>query len=234
MSILFNNGGVGTNPTNEYLPYNNNGSFADSPFWYKVAANTIISRNLLNNNDEGLLLDFNSQLFYLGDYNVNTKGTALFVDNNTGYIYTFSDGNLNGIEIANTHTTLGDVGNNYNGCIFKVDDQNKYIYTALQGDAQGLKVFFDGLTSYEYYLGDFDNVHNGSYIGVLDTIQTVELNGYQQIHLYSTNIYSQTNNLKFQEITAGSLIYTTAGGSSGKHLKIFVNGVGYKIALNNL
>lgn len=229
MSILFNNGGGGTNPTNEYLPYNNNGSFADSPLFFK-AGNALISRNPLTNNDEGINLDWYGQIFYFGDFNGNTKGFYISVNNIGEEIKTGTSTVDNGLQITNNFTFLGDYANNFNGSSLRIDDQNNTIYTTLQNDPQGFRINSNA----EYYFGDFDGVHNGTFISVLDTVQTVEIAANTQIHSYTNDFYTQTNKLSYQEITAGSLIYTTAGGSSGKHLKIFVNGVGYKIALNNL
>ena len=233
MSILFNNGSGGVNQTNGYIPYNDNGQFKDSPFYYNKIAQQIQSVNLTSLDDYGLFLDFTNQNFSLGDYNNNSKGVAIFVNDASEYIKTTTNGVNFGLGINQTNAYLGDFEYNKFGNWIQVDDTSQIIKTYLAGQLSGLSINYNG-TTIDTYLGDFDGIYNNTYLTIFDSTQVIELRAATVIDNYANDYRVTTNNIKFSEITGGSLLYNTAGGSAGKHLKIFINGVGYKIALLNL
>lgn len=91
------------------------------------------------------------------------------------------------------------------------------------GDYIGLKINNEFL---QYYIGDGDNINNGTSIKLDDNTsggQTIEMTCNNQFTLNTENI----------QLNGTNLIDGTAGGNSGDHLIIEINGNTYKIALLN-
>lgn len=114
---------------------------------------------------------------------------------------------------SNSHVALGDYNLQYNFTQLYLSDYNNIIQTSGGGSAtaKGFKLDF---TNKLYSFGDFNTVNNGTSIKVDDTAQSVTIEADQDLAFVGTNLES-----------------TGAGGSSGKHLRILVNGAEYKIQL---
>lgn len=95
------------------------------------------------------------------------------------------------------------LGNGGFGMTF--DDGTPLISTLWNNYAIGLRLNFD---TKEFALGDFNNINNGTYLSIDETNQRFNFNGV-------------------------GIISGSAGGNSGDHLEIFVNGTQYKINLLN-
>lgn len=108
------------------------------------------------------------------------------------------------IYLGNKEYLLGDVGGVNNGTKFLIDDADRIIQT-YGGNEQGLYLDF---SNRQFKLGDYMNNQNGYWLMIDDVNEELIFNG--------TNLES-----------------STAGGNSGQHLVIVLNGNPYKIKLEN-
>ena len=158
-----------------------------------------------NNNDIGLKLDFANGQYFLGDFAGISNNNQLFIDNNN-YIFLGKTQNI-GIEINNNFNTIyfGDYAGVNNNTNFLINDTNQLIKTTSGGNDIGLKLDFANKV---YQFGHLTG-GNTTYFKI-DDVATFPL------QLNGTNIKSNTS-----------------GGNSGQHLKVKINGVDYKIKLEN-
>jgi hypothetical protein len=159
------------------------------------------------------------------------------IDTGASQIVTVLGGVTSGLNLINDSVNLGDFNNNINHTTLTVDYGNDLISTFINQTETGFKVEkalqtfgyheinkeFGMQVTYEtvssafnIYIGDINNNNNGTKLIIDDTSQEIALN-------------SSLGKL----VLDGSFTTTTAGGNSGKHLKITINGQNYKIALNN-
>jgi hypothetical protein len=238
--------GNGTSSTNSTLQLQNN----------KI-------KSIFNGTGEyGLSLNDSTGKFSLGDYGNDRKYNSFVVDDDNDRFYiTTSYNQVNNAQdlfyvsnkpgVPERFVKLGDFNNYVNGTSFKIDDENntiistignlmngiwvtpsftvlgqtnisQYLYLSIDygtntistfdtaGTNDGFKVDF---TNNIYQFGSFNSAAN--YIEINDTNNSIEL---------------LTTNLNF---TGAALQSNTAGGNSGEHLVITLNGTQYKIKLEN-
>ena len=139
------------------------------------------------------------------DFVGNFNGVGLVLDDNSGHITTKGNGQNFGLDvnINSKECVLGDIDFSNNGTKLFMNDDNQIIKTTKQGNDAGLKLDF---ANNQYKLGSGFGAGD-EYFGI-DTSANTLIGG--------------------ANLTSG-----TAGGSSGQHLKIKLNGVDYKIALLN-
>jgi hypothetical protein len=202
--------GGGQNPSTNFIPLNNGtSSFIDSNF-YNVKNDRIES--FFNGFLFGLDIDYFNNETKIGDYNNVFSGNCL-------EIYSFNtwtkyQGNLVGIWL-NFFTNIyrfGDFSNLTNGTSFYINDNNELIYTKYVGNDIGLKLDF---ANTNYLLGDYNVTYNGTY------------------YLIDDNNQKMSFNTEFLNFVGAQLQSNSAGGNSGKHLVITLNGSTYKIKLEN-
>jgi hypothetical protein len=78
-------------------------------------------------------------------------------------------------------------------------------------------------TSKTYAFGDFNTLNNGTFLSVRDNSKVIKLN------TVGGEISQEADLLRF----TGALTSGSAGGSSGQHLQVTINGTAYKIQLLN-
>lgn len=105
--------------------------------------------------------------------------------------------------------------------------ETKIIRTYLDSVKFGLQIDKNANRS---ILGDYDGSTNKI---IVDT-SSIQLNSDTAIVMGTNNITPFTIGATSITLNGANLSATTAGGASGKHLKITLNGVAYKIALNNV
>ena len=176
--LFLNAGGTGggTNPTSLYIPYNNGGTFADSYIINDTFNNNLKTTNSSILGDTGLLLDFQNDNYFLGDYAEKNYGIFLNVDDFNGYVRTHYSGNFTGllIDFPNNIYKLGDYDFlTHNGTSLIIDDDAKFIVTKNNGNEFGLKLDF---ANNIYKLGDFDNIQNTTHFIVSDASKNISTN----------------------------------------------------------
>jgi len=154
-------------------------------------------------NQKGFFLDFNNDNYIFG-----TETYLLQVDPNSEYIQTFTNSNKFGYKLLKDEAYFGD----YDGfnLAFAVNVPSNELFTYVGGLYSGLS-FIPGV----YRIGDFDGAQNGTALLIDDNNEIVTLN---------------TQNIILNGSTLESI---SAGGNSGKHLVIKLNGSTYKISLLN-
>ena len=248
-------GGGGQNPTTNYIPLNNGTSnFVDSSILNNKNANFLQTEF---NSVFGLyLIDDGSNVgAYLGDFNYNYHGayiqvndtnrfieinasdnytaTSLFLDDINQIIKTRNAGKDIGfyLDFVNFQFIFGDINNDFNGTKILMDDNYRYINII----ANPITFWIDGLMNVSYFnyngndIGlklDFANnlYFLGDYNGLTNSTQIIINNGNKDITLWAENSL---------QLKGAGLQSASAGGSSGDHLVIYLNGTQYKIALLN-
>ena len=194
-----------------------------SSLWFSVdRANEIIYTQKQSVN-KGLYLDFGNENYLFGDFNFTTNGIYLLINNNNGQILSSGYGSSVGLNLdfSINRFYFGDYNFNINGTCFIVDDSAQLISTTNGVDKVGLSL---DLSGFSFYLGDFNGLNNASYIWIKDSSKSILLN------TSAGTIVNICDNLVFNGVPLQS---NTAGGSSGEHLVINLNGSQYKIALLN-
>ena len=142
---------------------------------------------------------------------------------------------------ASNEFILGDyAGAGIDATAIVIDNNSGNIYYSFQSLANGLNIdFINQIFQFGQYNGDwFFQILSGTSIllsgekigllGSLATSQTIigDVNGYQ-----NNTYFGVDDNL--QTLVCTNVITGTAGGNSGQHLKINVNGTDYRITLLN-
>jgi hypothetical protein len=255
--------GGGINPTSTYIPFNNEGTFADS-YIINDTANSLL-KFVYEGNDIGLKINFangygqlysntGSGLFYdgsvsaIGDYTFNNNGTYFFVEDYNSIIQSKYQNTDKGIylDFANNAYKLGDFNLSNNGTHIAIDDVNSTIYTHGNNALNGLEL--NCLTEV-YRLGDFNGNTNGTRL-VVDNVNQIiktQANGDKGLFLdFANNVYSlgdfgDTNNSTKLEIDdnnqklilSANLETASAGDAAEKWLKVTIGTTDYLIALLN-
>lgn len=161
-----------------------------------------------NNNDIGLLLNFATNEYFFG--NIQNSNFGVYCANGQSKLGD-AYGNFNGI-VVNVDDTAGNI-NLVAGVGLTLDVNTNTIETNAYANYKGLKLdFLNDL----YFLGDYN--------GLTNSTQIIIANGSKEITLWAEN------SLQFK---GAGLQSASAGGSSGEHLVIYLNGTQYKIALLN-
>jgi hypothetical protein len=146
----------------------------------------------------------------LGDFNSYNNDYALIIDDENQFIKTTNSTGDYGFIINNTNTILGSY-NSTQYLFLNVDSNNNEISTHNSlTTSNGISLDFAGLI---YRFGGFNA--NQNFIQIDDTNNFIDF---------------QTTELIF---TGAALESSTAGGNSGQHLVITLNGNQYKIKLEN-
>jgi hypothetical protein len=251
-------GGTTINPTNDFIPVRSNATtFIDSNIVNVV--DTLLYSQFTNGLLFGINLDFVNKFTYLGDFDFNWNGTSIQIDDNNQFIKTLNQGNQIGLKLdfANNYYQLGDYGLTANYTYLLIDDLNKSVFLGNSSiDSSGFYYQYTGSGDNNctisigvpadsvgfLFLDDKGNPPNSYlYLKSRYQIQLVS-NNNGNIILDANSINSiildpnsdkqtfTTNDLNF--IGAG-LQSNTAGGNSGEHLIITLNGSQYKIKLEN-
>ena len=142
--------------------------------------------------------------------------------NNT-LIYTFFNNNNAGLflDYSNFVYQLGDYAGVNKVNYFTVDDLNEEITSTMAGNLTGILI--DRVL----------NVKVGDYTGNININYTHWDNNNNTISNYCVDEFHYIQSLRYDDGGSGNLISGSAGGSSGNHLVIAINGTPYKIALLN-
>lgn len=172
--------------------------------------------NFGTNNEYGFQIVNNGGDPYcvLGDY-ANNGNTYRFYVTNGGDVSSAVDLKTKGIIVQFTFDkySLGDYNGHTNGASYVVDNYQYIQYTGWQDNSQlqpkifGFYVINDYGINRRAYLGDGAGNYNGTRITVDDAQQRINMDG--------------------------AIMSSGAGGSSGQHLQLWINGTLYKIALLN-
>lgn len=258
VTVTATGGGGGTNPTSTYVPYNNEGTFADS-YIINDTANSVLKTGF--EAQTGLKLDYSNRNYILGDYDNNVSGTSLIVNDEFKYIQTLGSYQYRGLNLDfNTEIyTLGDYNGLTTNTRFVVDVNNQVIKTTDGGTNKG--VFLD-FANNEYTLGDVSNTNSleiiNNQLALTSQSNSIKIDGDNNeiltkysgsekglklnfsSSLYSFGDFGGTNNSTKLEIDdanqklilSANLETTNAGsGAAGKRLKITIGGSDYLIDL---
>lgn len=182
--------------TSRYIEINAGRNANVTSLYIDDAVQTITTKT--NNQDIGLKLDFANREYFFGDFSGVVSLTYLYFDVSNDYC------NLSASPIN-----------------LIVNGGNQFIKTIFGGNDIGLKLDY---TISSFYLGDFDNNLNKTYIWVKDASKSINLltNGGE--------ITFTADLLQF----SGALTSVSAGGSSPLgHLMLTINGTPCKIQLLN-
>lgn len=174
-------GGGGINPTNTYMPYNNNGSFADS-YWVYEFGKTYTTDAKGGGNVFGLGNNYDTNKTWLGDIELNYAGFTFIVDYLSNEIYTNLGFKKYGFYTAQSGTgfvtAIGDyLEENYNYTWLAVDNTNaggEKIETSYSGTKNGLLLeFFNN----RYLLGNHIDTQTFYEVDALSGLQRTFING---------------------------------------------------------
>ena len=210
-------------------------NYASSTFQFgKITTNSLFSIDATNQyaqitlaSIQYMVLDQLNGNYLFGDYaggqglkwdNSNNEFVLLqqgfeyiVVGNNTTYFGQRSNFSYK-IDYSTSILSMGDNAYTINETLFVVDMIQDIICTQTLSSRKGLLIDFPNK---KYSLGDFNNVNNKTYLYIDDG---------------NNLIYFNTENLVFN---GSALQSNTASGNSGEHLVITLNGVQYKIKLEN-
>lgn len=125
------------------------------------------------------------------------------------------------LDMQNLAYYLGDYSLQNKSNFLIVDDTNEEIKTFMSGSGTGLYV------DRELY------VKVGDYNGNINTNYTDWDNNNNSISNYTQTEFHYIQQLRYDDGGSGALISGSAGGNSGNHLVLIINGSTYKIALLN-
>jgi hypothetical protein len=199
-------------------------------------------------NDIGLKLDFANSIYEIGQLTGGNAVKITFDDTNDRIYTTGISNQVSGLDIyPNLQQFYFGVNSTNNLTHLFINDVAEVAYFANAGFVQGLNLDFANTT---YKFGQI-NGGNETRLEIFDptgVIETRKPGGVDGLQLNLVNsIYkfgnlTGTNNTYFQiddlaafpvQLNGTNLISNTAGGNSGLHLKIKVNGVDYKLRLEN-
>lgn len=200
-----------------------------------------------NTLNQGLQFDFSQRSYSIGHYS-NFNQTYLNIADTLEIIQTRNKGNNNGFNLNFSNRTykFGQLTAN-NLTSFNIEDNGGFIYCLYQNNGVGFS-FQSNINNYQY-----GQISGGNLSKLIINDLT------NQIYLSNANVFNgwfcdfNTKIYRFGQINGGNLTrYViddnnayplgvegnnitsgSSGGSSGQHLKINVNGVSYKIRLEN-
>lgn len=244
--LVSGGGGANYNPTPTIMPVFNGSVFIDS-----YIQNDNVNQLIYDTFGSLFKFDYSTKQSILGDWNNNTNGSRLIVDDfNTLMYSSFTNVNLKmgfSFDYNNADYRFGCI--DFFGEYFQALSNKLQTITANQ--IQGLLI--DG-TNKIFQLGDFTGLFNATLITVDDVGATVEVNADTSIKLKSQNtgLLATSNQTIFGDIQfvnnfsyfgiddniqklicSSNLLTSTAGGNSGQHIKIEVAGIPYVIELKN-
>jgi hypothetical protein len=255
-------GGTTINPTDIVIPVRLNATtFIDSNIENDPNNYLKTSVNPITGDYFGLFIDFGNAITSLGDINFNNSN-KLIVDDDNSIIKTIGIGNDKGLKLdfGNNEYLFGDPINLNNGIQLLLQDSNSSLFLGSgKVDSSGFYYFYSGNGTNNncqinigvpadgigfLFNNDSDTISNsfihltGRYL--IDILS--DNNGY--IRLFAGGTYTNilqldpasdkmsftTNSLSF---VGSGLQSNSAGGNSGRHLVITLNGNQYKIQLLN-
>jgi len=195
------------NPTPNYLPFNDAGTFQDS---YLNQSSSILKTTSASI-DKGLKLDFNNSIFTLGDYNNSNNQFKIIVNDANQLISTTDSNGANGLQVGGGFTNIGAF-------------TGGYTYLGINQGLQTIQTFDTPSTSNGlsldfindiYKIGGFNG--NNTQIVIDDVAQTITITG--SVLLNTITDTPQSNVVTIDTVT-GQLYYTASsafggGGGSG-------------------
>lgn len=223
-------GGGGTNPTDLYIPYNDEGTFADS-YLVNDTSNILLKTNY-NGTDYGLKIDFVNEKYYLGDYDTTLHGYSFQIDANTEIIKTTDGiGTASGIELDfyNGLFKLGKSGSDR----FEVGNNGlEYIKFGDVSSANGGFFFstYDGFFRVGTELGTkFEIDRNANILQTLFNNVGIGLSVNFDDSIFSLGDFNQIYNGTALKIDDVSQYIKTFNGSNGEGLKLDFQNMVYAI-----
>jgi hypothetical protein len=223
--------GGSVNPTSQYIPYNQAGTFIDSYLFNDH--NNLNLRTIYSGINKGIYLDFDNTEFYFGRDE----------DNN----------NNNVVVSTPVEIVLGDFLGNVNGTRLIIKDINQTIRTYEGGVIKGIDFRFDTETynfGTEQYLLNFDinnsliqTFTNGNKFGFRLSNNVAEFGAYNgntniiindsasSITMGATNSTQFTFGANKLTFNGANLIATGVHTATANHLKVTINGANYTIQL---
>jgi hypothetical protein len=166
-------------------------------------------------NNYGYNLEFVTNKYTFGNCDtINNYEPKLYIDYNST---SFFSANNTGVFLEKNEgkTIIGDYNGQGNRVKFVLNDVG-YAAVLENGNIEnGLNVNFDQSI---YYFGDFAAQNTETYIGVDASNENIKLS---------------TQNIELTDNGSGLLLSNSAGGNSGQHLVIKIDGNTYKISLLN-
>jgi hypothetical protein len=238
--ILIGSGsGGGVNPTSQYIPYNNAGTFADS---YLINnTNDFILNSFYGGVIQGFLLNFDGGEFVFG-YNETTDNNNIFksgtncimgdgfnnlnqtklIINDTNQFIRTQEGNIiKGIDFRFDTEVYNFGTENY---MLNVDTGNNQMQTWTNGVKYGLRI-----TNTSTELGSYSS--GGCGIGIDSTTNNITLTASSNIFMGTGNVTQFTFGANKLTFNGANLVATGVHTATANHLKVTVNGANYVIQL---
>jgi hypothetical protein len=214
---------------------------------YIDGANGII-KTIYQNSDNGLKIDFGFNRRYRFGQFTGFNTTFFQIDDNLEWVYLVNKNAVNGLFFSyNTHNY--DIGriNGGNRTYLSINDSNSLFRTLYQSNEIGIKLNFaarfyqfgqiTGSNTNILQIDDINNkvefIYQGNQLGLyLD--QSGKIYRFGQVTGGNGTLIEIQDGATYPVRIDGTNVTSgTAGGSSGQHLKIKINGTDYKIALLN-
>jgi hypothetical protein len=191
------------NPTPNYLPFNDAGTFQDS---YLNQSSSILKTTSASI-DKGLSLDFASKEYTLGDYNNTYNGFKFIVNDTNQFIKTVNGSGDNGIIITNSFTFFG-IRNNIQYLYFSVDyGLNSLALRTTNDISDGIEL---DLNNRIYKFGSYNL--GTTWIEVDDQNNRITITG--SVLLNTITDIPQSNVVTIDTVT-GQLYYTASSAFGG-------------------
>ena len=177
-------------------------------------------RTVSGGSDVGLYFNIGANsIFKFGDYNTIYNGTSFIILDNEEKIRTENKGARKGLflDFNKNEFNLGDFTYQNNGNFLQIDDNNKLIVLYQDNVINGIAI--------DNTQWNFGNLVNGCRLNIE--------NAYAQLIGSANNTFFKLEDgAEYLELSP-NLLTTSAGSNSNQHIKIFVNGVPYRIQLKN-
>jgi hypothetical protein len=202
-----------------------------------------VLKTIYNDQQLGLFLDFANPYYILGSFND-------VIEYNNYILFSRYDGNSGNMFLQNTGLVDNDPAQTFNHYITSNWDEQLFIFSGILSDSQNTSGFIQvGGSGYiSLQAQDLISSSNGNfytdanqayfkvYDGSFDGSAKITNNSGTRTFEVSFGFNSSSFGLDATNTTltaSNNLTSNSAGGNSGKHLKIKINGVQYKITLNN-
>jgi len=152
--VNLSGGGGGTNPTPNFLPFNNAGTFADAPIYWDTQFNILYSGDNSFFGNSGFSIDFMNNIYKFGDFGSSGGPNPSHLEIQYGSLYTICNGKVNGLScsLPAYDYTFGDATDFNIG--FQMEYNSALMKTYFNNIVKGFNFNFN---TNDYWLGDFDN-----------------------------------------------------------------------------
>jgi len=171
---------------------------------------------------KGFSLDFGNDIYSIGgeEYRID-------LDIASEFIQTYTNSVKFGCKLGKDKAELGDYENQT--ILLELDKLTNTLQTYASSSKQGIKIFNRNVK-----IGDYDSVFNSTQININDSSQNIFLLANSGITIGNNNLTGLIFGATSVRFNGTNLASATAGGASGNHLIINLNGTNYKIALLNV